>query len=93
MHALQVAAKAALHRGSSRSSAEAPGTPVSASIESLPRSYRVLGIKLAATQREIAHAYRMLAAKWHPDKWATAPEDKQKVRLLSYVKIHMQHAI
>ncbi len=38
---------------------------------------------MAATPRDITHAYRMLAAKWHPDKWATATEDKQKVRTVA----------
>ena len=37
----------------------------------------MLGLKISATQREITHAYRMLAGKWHPDKWASTPEKQQ----------------
>ncbi len=76
--AMQSAAKAALRQQAAPAGSSArPGDTGDAA--NLPRSYQVLGVTLAASQRDITHAYRMLAAKWHPDKWATAPEDKQKV--------------
>ncbi|KAL4202853.1 hypothetical protein AMTRI_Chr02g223300 [Amborella trichopoda] len=35
--------------------------------------YRVLGIPKGASVAEIRGAYRKLAMKWHPDKWAKSP--------------------
>ena len=70
-------------RQRSDASARAPGTPASSvgGETLLPRFYRVLGVTMGASPRDVTHAYRMLAAKWHPDQWATAPEEKQKVRM------------
>ena len=39
----------------------------------------MLGVGLAATQRDVTRQYRKLASKWHPDKWATATAAEQKV--------------
>jgi DnaJ-class molecular chaperone len=44
----------------------------------LPKCYAVLGLERTATERDITRAYRLAAAKWHPDKWLTAsPEEQQ----------------
>lgn len=34
--------------------------------------YKILGVRRDATKRQIKSAYRKLALKWHPDKWAGA---------------------
>lgn len=35
--------------------------------------YNVLGVNLDSSDQEIRRAYRNLAMKWHPDKWAKSP--------------------
>ncbi|KAF6173647.1 hypothetical protein GIB67_023006 [Kingdonia uniflora] len=35
--------------------------------------YNVLGIRIDATSLDIRNAYRKLALKWHPDRWAKDP--------------------
>ena len=41
-----------------------------------------MGVKRSASTREINRAYRKLAAKWHPDKYAG--EDKKKAEKTFY---------
>ncbi|MBQ3080318.1 MAG: DnaJ domain-containing protein [Clostridia bacterium] len=36
--------------------------------------HRILGVAKNATQDEIHHAYRELARRWHPDRFADGPE-------------------
>ena len=36
-----------------------------------------LGLRPGATQADAKRAYRRLAAKWHPDKWAARPAEAQ----------------
>jgi DnaJ-class molecular chaperone len=83
---MQSAAKAALLHRDPRSCSAKPGSDGGLHADALPRSYRVLGVTLSATAKDIAHAYRKLAAKWHPDKWATAAEEQQKVGALQRVE-------
>ena len=43
--------------------------------EEVPSAYCVLGLtQVPSTSREVTRAYRLAAAKWHPDKWASAGE-------------------
>lgn len=46
-----------------------------------PRCYQILGLSMSATERDIARAYRKLAAKWHPDR---APPENQEARPRSH---------
>lgn len=36
--------------------------------------YSVLGLKPGATEEEVRHAYRQMARRWHPDRFAAGPE-------------------
>ena len=51
---------------------------------SSPRDhYSVLGVPADAEAATVRRAYRQLAAKWHPDKWAAADaaaQEQAKVR-------------
>ena len=40
--------------------------------------YQTLGVAENATADEIKAAYRKLAMKWHPDRWATASDEEKK---------------
>ena len=40
--------------------------------------YKTLGVAENATADEIKKAYRALAMKWHPDRWATGTEEEKK---------------
>lgn len=40
--------------------------------------YKTLGVSENASQEEIKSAYRKLALKWHPDRWATGTEEEKK---------------
>eukprot|EP00798_Chlamydomonas_sp_ICE-L_P017788 gene17788-biopygen26751 len=39
--------------------------------------YDLLEVADTATTEEIRRAYRQAALKWHPDKWATAPDSQR----------------
>jgi DnaJ-domain-containing protein 1 len=70
--ALQAAARAALQQ-------QRRSTSVPPAGERLPRPYLVLGLQRSATVRDVTRAYRMMAARWHPDKWRRASVDEQQV--------------
>ncbi len=36
-----------------------------------------LGLPVMASAQDVRRAYRRLAGKWHPDKWATADPEEQ----------------
>ena len=52
--------------------------------------YKILNIKRDATQDDIKAAYRKLAKQYHPDKFATAPEEKKREAEEKFKEI--QHA-
>ena len=75
----QAAAQMAHRHGNRARSNSAQGPSSGEDNSNLPRSYQVLGVGLSATQRDFTRQYRKLAAKWHPDKWATATTEEQKL--------------
>jgi DnaJ-like protein len=48
----------------------------------IPEYYSTLEVSIASSQEEIAHAFRMLTLKYHPDRNNNSPESHQK-----YMKI------
>ena len=40
--------------------------------------YKILGVKKDATEKEIKHAFKKLALKYHPDKNKDNPEKAEK---------------
>ena len=80
MSAMQSAAGAALRqRAASVPRSEETRAAATRHDEPLPPCFAVLGLTRACDEREVTRAYRMLAAKWHPDKWQTAPEKQQQL--------------
>ena len=75
----QAAAQAAVRHGSRVRNGAQQGPASGTDSCNLPRSYQVLGVGLSATQRDFTRQYRKLASKWHPDKWATATAEGQKL--------------
>ena len=52
-----------------------PGQPAG----EVPSAYAVLELSnVPSTEREVTRAYRLAAAKWHPDKWASAGEEERR---------------
>lgn len=47
-------------------------------IDSREKACSMLGISTSASNEEINKAYKKLAMKWHPDKWAGKPEAERK---------------
>ncbi|KZV19477.1 dnaJsubfamily B member 3-like [Dorcoceras hygrometricum] len=43
--------------------------------------YSLLGIRKDASSSDIRTAYRKLALKWHPDRWATNPSAAAEAKL------------
>ncbi len=37
-----------------------------------------MGLELDCSEQQIKQAYRRLAGRWHPDKWAARPEVEQQ---------------
>ena len=46
--------------------------------------YSLLGVSKTATEKEIKHAYKRLAVKYHPDKNKGNPEAEEKFKKISW---------
>ncbi|KAK9865156.1 hypothetical protein WJX84_009725 [Apatococcus fuscideae] len=44
----------------------------------LDNHYITMGLELDCSEQQIKQAYRRLAGRWHPDKWAARPEVEQQ---------------
>lgn len=51
--------------------------------------YKTLGVELDASEAQLKQAYRRLAGKWHPDKWATAADSQQQHAKVVFEKIKL----
>jgi len=47
----------------------------------------VLGVPAGASALEVRRAYRRLAAKWHPDKWAGQPEGEKAKAKAAFAEV------
>lgn len=55
--------------------------------------YEVLGVDKNATEDDIKKAYRKLAAKWHPDRWANGTEEEKKKAEENFKEINEANSI
>ena len=46
-----------------------------------------LGVPLGASEQVIARAYRVLAARWHPDKHMMGTEEEKSLSISNFQKI------
>ncbi len=53
--------------------------------------YCTLGLELDSSDVQIKQAYRRLAGKWHPDKWAGASVDQQQHARIKFDGIKQAH--
>lgn len=49
--------------------------------------YKVLGIENTASPEEIRSAYKKLALKWHPDRWAGASDEEKDIATEKFKEI------
>ena len=49
--------------------------------------HSVLGVSESASQADIRKAYRRLAARWHPDKWASCSKPEQDLATIQFAQI------
>jgi len=55
--------------------------------------YDLLGVKPDADETAIKKAYRKMALKWHPDKWANASEKEKKIAEEKIKELNEAHEI
>ncbi len=55
--------------------------------------YEVLGLTMAASQKEVQSAYRRQATKWHPDKWATMAPEAQQSAAQKFAQVQSAHEV
>jgi len=55
--------------------------------------YEILGIDKNASEQDIKAAYRKLASKWHPDRFANEPDDKKKEAEEKFKEINEANAV
>ncbi|KAK9832303.1 hypothetical protein WJX74_005771 [Apatococcus lobatus] len=53
--------------------------------------YKTLGVELDASEARLKQAYRKMAGKWHPDKWATASGPQQQHAKAVFEKIKVAY--
>ena len=57
------------------------------------RTYHsILGVSMSASRADIRHAYRKLAGRWHPDKWAGGSKVEQDTATQKFAHIAEAYA-
>lgn len=54
--------------------------------------YETLGLSTSASSADIRHAYRQLAARWHPDKWVSSSKAGQDTAAQRFAEIASAYA-
>ena len=54
--------------------------------------YERLGLSTAASSADVRHAYRQLAAQWHPDKWVRSSKAGQDAAAQRFAEIASAYA-
>ena len=56
------------------------------------RFYATLGLSISASAADVRRAYRQLAGKWHPDKWASCCKQDQDMAAAKFAEIAEAYA-
>lgn len=54
--------------------------------------HSTLGVSMSASQADIRQAYRRLAGRWHPDKWARFSKVQQDLATAQFAQIAEAYA-
>ena len=57
---------------------EAMNEPIDISSEELNELYSELGLTPDASDKEVKHAYRVMAKRYHPDRYSSASDDERR---------------
>lgn len=55
--------------------------------------YEILGLKKNASADDIKKAYKTLAVKWHPDRWANGTEEEKKIAEEKFKEINEANSV
>lgn len=55
--------------------------------------YEILGLKKNASAEDIKKAYKTLAIKWHPDRWANGTEEEKKIAEEKFKEINEANSV